>query len=206
MFTPLPRSFYEPSARKVAPNLLGHWLIRHTPEGPCGGPIVETEAYLRNDPACHAFIGPTNRNRVMFGEPGRAYVYLIYGFYYCFNTVCLPRGEAEAVLIRAIQPEFGLELMRQNRPVPHDHKLTSGPGKLCAALNIRRDLDGLDLCSADSPIFIAENPAVTRFRRQHGPRVVTTRIGLNVAADRPLRYYLHGSPYISKRMRLVKDL
>jgi DNA-3-methyladenine glycosylase len=83
----LPRQFFEPSAKMVAPRLLGHWLIRRTPQGFSGGPIVETEAYLANDPGSHAFVGMTNRNRIMFGRPGHAYVYLIYGFYHCFNTV-----------------------------------------------------------------------------------------------------------------------
>src|ERR1017187_4993495 len=86
-FRPLPRSFYEPSAKVVAPALLGHWLIRNTANGPCGGAIVETEAYLVGDPACHGAPGPTARNRVMFGAPGHGYVYLIYGFHYCMNAV-----------------------------------------------------------------------------------------------------------------------
>jgi DNA-3-methyladenine glycosylase len=203
-FHPLPRSFYEPSARKVAPKLLGHWLIRQTPEGPCGGPIVETEAYLRDDPACHAFVGPTNRNRAMFGEPGHAYVYLIYGFYYCFNTVCLPHGAAEAVLVRAVQAQFGLEYMRKTRPVDHDAKLTSGPGKLCVAMNIDRALDGVDICSTDSPVFVAENPEIRKLRRIHGPVVTASRIGINVAADWPLRFYLAGSHFLSRKHRVER--
>src|ERR1043166_7469460 len=106
----LPRSFFEPSAKIVAPLLLGHYLIRNTPLGPCGGPIVETEAYLIDDPACHGAPGPTRRNRVMFGAPGHGYVYLIYGFHFCANAVCRPAGVAEAVLIRAIEPLFGKEI------------------------------------------------------------------------------------------------
>ena len=133
---PLPRSFYEPSAEAVAPLLLGHWLIRNLPSGPCGGPIVEAEAYLADDPASHGFGGETARNRAMYGPPGRAYVYLIYGFHFCVNAVCRPAAQAEAVLIRAIEAEFGLELMRQNRHVPSAIQLTNGPGKLCAALAI----------------------------------------------------------------------
>lgn len=201
MFKPLPREFYEPSARVVAPRLLGHWLIRQTPEGLCGGPIVETEAYLRDDPACHAFAGPSNRNRAMFGHPGHAYVYLIYGFYYCFNTVCLPHGHGEAVLIRAIEPAFGVEWMKRQRPVLRETDLASGPGKLCSAMRIDRTLDGADLCSADSPVFVAENPNLAQLRRKLGPRVTTTRIGLTKAADWPLRFYLDRSRHISKRAR-----
>src|SRR5688572_25369245 len=102
-FRPLPRSFYVPTAKVVAPRLLGHWLIRRTPEGFSGGPIIETEAYITDDPGCHAYVGPTNRNRMMFGDPGHAYVYLIYGFYHCFNTVCRPQGQGEAVLIRGVE-------------------------------------------------------------------------------------------------------
>lgn len=135
----------------------------------------------------------------MFGEPGLAYVYLIYGFYHCFNAVCLPPGEAEAVLIRAVQPEFGVEFMRRNRPVEYERMLTSGPGKLCAAMKIDRVLDGADLCSDSSPIFVAENPEVRQFRRRCGPRITTTRIGLTQAADWPLRFYLAGSPFISRK-------
>src|SRR6266446_3260085 len=93
-FSALPESFYEPSAKVVAPQLLGHWLIRNTASGPCGGAIVETEAYLRDDPACHGFPGPTARNRVLFGGPGHGYVYLIYGYHFCANAVCRPTGVA----------------------------------------------------------------------------------------------------------------
>src|SRR5580658_9832140 len=115
-FAPLARSFYEPSAQTVAPRLLGHWLIRNLPAGRCGGPIVEAEAYLADDdPASHAYGGKTARNRAMFGPPGHAYVYLIYGFHCCVNAVCRPPGCAEAVLIRAIEAEAGAELMRLNR-------------------------------------------------------------------------------------------
>jgi DNA-3-methyladenine glycosylase len=200
-FTALPRSFYDPSAKVVAQRLLGHYLIRRTPEGFCGGPIVETEAYVKEDPACHAFVGLTNRNRVMWGNPGHAYVYLIYGFYFCFNTVCRPQGQAEAVLVRAIEAKFGLDFMGQNRPVQHQTQLTSGPGKLCVAMRIDRSFDGADLCDANSPIFIAQNPQLRTFRRALGPMVTTTRIGLTQAADWPLRYYLEKSPFVSKKVK-----
>jgi DNA-3-methyladenine glycosylase len=198
-FKTLPRAFFEPSARQVAPKLLGHWLIRRTPDGCAGGRIVETEAYVKGDPACHAFIGETSRNRVMWGEPGHAYVYLIYGFYYCFNAVCRPPGQAEAILIRALDVEYGAGWMRQNRPVAKDIQLTSGPGKLCVALDIDRSLDGADLCDPNSAIFIAENPALRADKRKLGPIITTTRIGLTQAADWPLRYYLDRSPFVSKR-------
>ena len=202
---PLPASFYEPSAKVVAPRLLGHFLLRRTPQGLAGGIIVETEAYLANDPSCHGFRRQTARNRSMFGGPGHAYVYFIYGNYYCFNTVCQPPGVAEAVLVRAIEPCFGLEWMQVNRPVAEPTALTSGPAKLCLALNIGRELDGANLCTPTSPLFIAGNPDVRRLRRCLGPTVNTTRIGLSVAEHWLLRYYLEGSEYVSRRERKAPD-
>ncbi len=196
---PLPASFYVPSAKVVAPRLLGHWLVRNTETGPAGGLIVETEAYLANDPSCHGFRKQTRRNGSMFGPPGRAYVYFIYGNYYCFNTVCCPVGVAEAVLIRAIHPCFGLEWMQANRPVAEPTELTSGPAKCCLALGIGRELDGADLCRSDSSIFVARNPAAPGLRGKLGPVITTTRIGLSVATNWRLRFYLSGSPYVSKR-------
>ena len=197
-FRPLPRRFYEPSAQAVAPALLGHWLVRNTPTGPCGGPIVETEAYLIGDPACHGAPGPTARNRVMFGEPGHGYVYLIYGNYFCMNVVCQPPDVAEAVLIRSIEVALGEVSMRRRRQVDAVRDLTNGPGKLCLALDIDRRLDGIDLCDAKSRLFVARNPAVLKFRQERGPMVTTTRIGLTKAAHMPLRFYLEGSPFVSK--------
>jgi DNA-3-methyladenine glycosylase len=198
-FLPLPRSFYEPSAKIVAPELLGHFLVRNTPNGPCGGAIVETEAYLVGDPACHAAPGPTPRNRVMFGLPGHGYVYLIYGFHFCVNAVCRPVGVAEAVLIRAVEATWGVDFLRAQRPVNKTEQLTSGPGKLCRAMNITRALDGIDLCDPHSAMFIAQNPDVKKFRKGRGPLVTTTRIGLTKAAAMPLRFYLDGSPFVSRR-------
>jgi DNA-3-methyladenine glycosylase len=200
-FAPLRRSFFQPSAERVASRLLGHWLIRRLPEGLCGGPIVETEAYHEDDPASHAYGGQTDRNRVMFGPPGYAYVYLIYGFHFCVNVVCQPPGRAEAVLIRAVEAQFGIEAMRKYRPAPTMIGLTNGPGKLCAALAIDRKLDGADLCDTAAPLFIARNPQVARFRRQRGPMVVATRVGISRAADLPLRFFLDGSHFVSRRVR-----
>ena len=199
-FRELPRRFYEPSAMVVAPALLGHWLIRNTPNGLCGGAIVETEAYLAGDPACHGAPGPTARNRVMFGEPGHAYVYFIYGNHYCMNVVCRPSGMAEAVLIRAVEPEFGVEILRANRAGRPDVELTNGPGKLCAALEIDRKLDGADLCDAGAPLLIARHPQARRFRKLRGPIVTATRVGITKAADLPLRFYLEASSWVSRRM------
>lgn len=182
--------------------MLGHWLIRRTADGLCGGPIVETEAYLsEEDPACHAAPGLTARNRVMFGPPGHAYVYLIYGYHFCVNAVCRPSGLAEAVLLRALEVEFGLELMQENRPVSRNPHLTNGPAKLCQAMEIDRSLDGVDLCDNESSLFIARNPAVIQFNRKRGPLVITTRIGITQAADLPLRFYLAGSLFVSRKKR-----
>ncbi len=135
----------------------------------------------------------------MFGEPGHAYVYFIYGNHYCMNAVCRPAGVAEAVLIRAVETNLGEKLMRERRPVEATRNLTNGPGKLCLAMDIERDLDGADLCNAQSPVFIARNPAAARFRRERGPLVATRRVGLTKAADLPLRFYLAGSAFVSQR-------
>jgi len=199
--TPLPASFYEPSAERVAPKLLGHFLLRRTPGGTwAGGTIVETEGYLANDPACHGFRRQTPRNRSMYGPPGRGYVYFIYGNYFCFNAVCAHKEIAEAVLIRAIEPTFGAEWMEQNRPVVKPRELTSGPSKLCLALHIEREFDGGDLCSLNSSLIIAENPDVKKLLRTRGPVVTATRIGLSVAEHLPLRFYLEGSDFVSRRV------
>jgi DNA-3-methyladenine glycosylase len=202
-YRPLPRNFFLPSAKLVAPRLLGHWLIRRTPFGPCGGLIVETEAYLAGDPACHGAPGLTARNRVMFGEPGHAYVYLIYGYHFCVNAVCQPAGVAEAVLLRAVEPSLGEDLMRQVRPTLNPRSLTNGPAKLCEAMRIDRTLDGVDICHPDSELIIAENPAWAAFRRKAGPLVTCTRIGITQAAELPLRFYLEGSSFVSRKFRNV---
>jgi DNA-3-methyladenine glycosylase len=195
---PLPRRFFAPSAERVAPRLLGHWLIRNTPQGPVGGPIVEVEAYLQADPACHAFGGPSARNRSMFGEPGHGYVYLIYGMHFCVNAVCRRAGVGEAVLVRALAPEFNEPWMLARRPVGRRRELTNGPAKLCAALDITRGLDGVDLCSKQSPLFIARNPRAAAFVRRCGPVVAGRRIGITKAAELPLRFHLAGSEFASR--------
>ena len=200
--TPLPASFYEPSAELVAPQLLGQLLLRRTADGTwAGGPIVETEAYLANDPACHGFRRETPRNRSMYGPPGRAYVYFIYGNYFCLNAVCAGQGVAEAVLIRALEPAHGLEWMKRNRPAPKLRELTSGPAKLCLALRIEREFDGADLGSLASDVIVAHNPNAENFAKVRGPMVTTTRVGLSVAEHLPLRFYLDGSEFVSKKPR-----
>jgi DNA-3-methyladenine glycosylase len=186
---PLPRSFYEPTADKVAPKLLGQFLLRNTPQGLLGGPIVEAEAYLFEDPASHSFRGETARNRSMYGPPGHAYVYFIYGVHWCVNAVCCPKGVGEAILIRAIEPAVG-----------NPRRSTNGPGKLCAALDITRSLDGADLCDPASGLFIAENPELKSFLKERGPMVRTTRIGITKSAELPLRFCLKKSAYLSRKV------
>ena len=198
---PLPRSLYVPSASTVASELLGHFLIRNDSSGISGGIIVETEAYLADDPACHSFGGETARNRSMFGAPGHAYVYLIYGYHYCVNAVCRPVGCGEAVLIRAIAAEFGEDAMRKRREVAKKEELTKGPAKLCEALGIDRKLDGVDLCVPASPLLIAENPERDKLLDRLGPITADRRIGISKAAELRLRFYLAGSPFVSRRKR-----
>lgn len=199
-WSPLPREFYLPSARLVAPALLGHWLVRRTQAGLCGGRIVEVEAYLsQDDPACHAAPGPTPRNRVMFGEPGHAYVYLIYGLHYCVNAVCRPADIGEAVLIRAIDASLGAPLLHGRRSARTITGLTNGPAKLCEAMEIDRTLDGADLCNPEGRLFIAKNLQAEKWRATTGPVTVGRRVGLTKAAELPLRFYLEGSPFVSSR-------
>jgi DNA-3-methyladenine glycosylase len=194
---PFPREFYEPSAGIVAPALLGHWLVRRTTDGLVGGRIVETEAYLSfDDPACHAAKGKTIRNAAMWGAPGRAYVYFNLR---SFNAVCRPEGIAEAVLVRAVEADLGLAFMRARRGAKGLSDLTNGPGKCCAALDIGRSLDGADLCRGDSPVFIGMDPDVETFRNARGPVRCGPRIGLSRATDLPLRFYLDGSRFVSRR-------
>lgn len=199
-FVPLPRAFFDPSAAVVAPALLGHWLIHRTPTGPCGGVIVETEAYLVDDPASHGFKRATARNQAMYGPPGHAYVYFIYGNHWCFNAVCQPSGTAEAVLVRAVEPVWGLPILRRNRPVLKMTDLTSGPAKLCQAMAIDRRFDGVDLCQPAGPLLLARNPDADAFRAHQGPVRTSPRIGITVAAHWPLRFCLPGSAFVSRRL------
>jgi DNA-3-methyladenine glycosylase len=189
---PLPFAFYDRPTEVVSRELLGAVLECTTAEGVTRGVIVETEAYLGpHDPACHAVAGLTARTRHLFGPPGRAYVYLIYGMYWCFNAVTRERGHGSAVLVRAVSPVDGLELMRRRRPkVKRDRDLTNGPGKLCLAMGIVGAMSGESL--RDGPIVIRRGSPVPDTHV-----VVTPRIGINVAADWPLRYFVRDDPYVS---------
>lgn len=200
---PLSPSFYARDTVTVARDLLGTVMIHETPEGPAAGRIVETEAYLRDDAACHASRGMTPRTKVMFGPPGRAYIYLIYGMYHCFNVITAPRGIGEAVLIRALEPLTGLPLMASRRGKAAPRDLCSGPGKLVMALGIAMSQNGADL--RRGPLRIL--PAASAPWEGAGPsgRVpsrnikVTTRVGITLDAHLPLRFYLEGNPFISRK-------
>lgn len=163
------------------------------------GRIVETEAYLsRNDPACHAHRGMTKRNAAMFGRAGTSYIYLIYGMYYCFNVVTASEGKGEAVLIRALEPVSGLELMQQRRGTSVLRHLCSGPGKLVIAMGMHAGLNGAPLDAA--PLRVLPRDAFPeRYPKQGRPRIVTTtRIGIRQGAELPLRFYLAGNSFVSR--------
>jgi DNA-3-methyladenine glycosylase len=184
----LRRSFFARSVHAVAPDLIGATLL----VGGAGGRIVEVEAYHHTDPAAHSYRGQTERNAVMFGPPGYAYVYRSYGIHWCLNFVCEEDGSASAVLIRAIEPTQGLNVMRRRRGLADERMLCSGPGKLGEALGITRAQNGLAL---DKPPF--------ELRARVGePEIVTgPRIGITKAADVPWRYGLKGSRFLSKPFR-----
>jgi DNA-3-methyladenine glycosylase len=205
----VPRVFYNRDPRLVAPDLLGKVLVRRQGGKIRAGRIVEVEAYLGDDdPAAHSARGETLRNAVMFGPPGFAYIYFIYGNHYCFNVSCLPPGRAGAVLFRALEPLEGLAEMAAARGVPIGcggdlRKLTSGPGRMAQALGITRVRDnGKDLTSAKSDLFIVDEPIARRPTKDYdrARRVLTTpRIGITKAADLPLRYVIAGNPFVSGR-------
>jgi DNA-3-methyladenine glycosylase len=189
---PLAKRFYDRPTELVARDLLGAVLQCTTPEGVTRARIVETEAYTGpDDPACHAAAGLTRRTRHLFGPPGVAYVYLIYGMYWCFNAVTREAGHGAAVLVRAVSPLDGVDMMRARRPkVRNDRDLTNGPGKLCLAMGIDGTMDGTSL--RDGPIVIRAGEPVP-----DDDVVVTPRIGIVKAADWPLRYFIRDDPFVS---------
>jgi DNA-3-methyladenine glycosylase len=182
------KAFFARSVHDVAPDLVGVTLLV---DG-VGGPIVEVEAYDHEDPAAHGFRGKTQRNASMFGPPGHAYVYRSYGIHWCLNFVCEPEGVASAVLIRALEPTHGLEQMRRRRGLENPRQLCAGPGRLCQALAITREQDGLAL----------DEPPFQLLPREHEPELaIGPRIGITQAVDQPWRYGVAGSPYLSRPMR-----
>jgi DNA-3-methyladenine glycosylase len=183
----LRRSFFARTVHEVAPDLIGVMLLVNG----VGGRIVEVEAYDPEDPASHGFRGRTPRNATMFGPPGYAYVYRSYGIHWCLNLVCAGEGIAEAALIRALAPTAGLDEQRQRRGTDDVRALCSGPGKLCQALGITREHDGLPL---DRPPFVL-------LPRPAEPEIVAApRIGITRAADQPWRYGLAGSRFLSRAL------
>jgi DNA-3-methyladenine glycosylase len=199
----LPREFFNRDPRTVGRELLGKLLIRREGGRLLAGRIVEDEAYLgADDPAAHAYAGLTRRNAVLFGPPGHAYVYFIYGNHYCLNVSCMPEGLGEGVLLRAMEPVFGLSAMARARglqlPAPPGtaqlRLLSSGPGRMSEALSITRARDnGKDLTSRRSDLWFADDgyrPA----------RIAATpRIGIRKAVEQPLRFVIAGSPFVSAK-------
>ena len=173
--------------------MLGAVLECRTEDGVASGIIVETEAYVgEHDPACHAAAGRTRRTAPLYGRPGLSYVYFIYGVHWCFNAVTREEGLPSAVLVRAIQPLDGIELMRERRgPKVHGVNLTNGPGKLCSALGIDGTMNALSL--QRGPLVIREGSRVARDQIVEGPR-----IGITKAADWPLRYFIRDNTWVSK--------
>lgn len=211
--TLLKASFFNRDPRRVARSLLGKLLVRKTPRGILAGRIVETEAYLgQGDAAAHSAAGRTERNAVLFGPPGRAYVYFIYGTHYCLNVSCLPDGIAGGVLFRAFEPVAGIEQMARARGITLAQEQTSspglkksfslaslkgissGPGRMAEALEITRARDnGKSFTSRRSDLWLADDGH--RVRRV----MVTPRIGIVKSAEMPLRYFIAGNPFVSGR-------
>jgi len=187
----LRRAFFDRSVHDVAPDLIGAMLLV---DG-IGGIIVEVEAYDQDDPAAHGYRGRTERNASMFGPPGHAYIYRSYGLHWCLNVVCEGVGIPSAILIRAIEPRFGIPIMQARRHVADIRLLCSGPGRVCQALGLTRAQDGLAL---DLPPF--------EFRARSTPVQVASglRVGITKAADRPWRYGLVESRFLSRPLSLER--
>lgn len=202
LLVPVPRTFYEQVTLNVARALIGKTLARRTARGLAAGVIVEVEAYAGAlDPASHAYRGITPRNRAMFGPAGRAYVYLSYGMHCCINIVTEREGEAAAVLVRALEPTYGIGLMRERRGASiRDRDLCRGPGRLCQALDITREQDGVNLTvepaiAGSDGLWVAE----TGDWVMDSPIAASPRIGITRAADWPWRFYIAGNRYVSGR-------
>ena len=188
----LRREFYARDTVKVAPDLLGKYLVRKMGGWRMVGLIVEVEAYRgSDDPASHAYRGLTPRNAPMFGEAGHAYVYFTYGNHYCLNITTQRSGVPGAVLMRAVQPIDGIELMKRHRPGVPEVELTSGPGKLTKALDIDKSLNEQDM-TVEGPLYVAD-PGSTKFEVWK-----STRIGIGEGDDKRWRFYIHGNPFVSR--------
>ncbi|MGA6988078.1 MAG: DNA-3-methyladenine glycosylase [Terriglobales bacterium] len=209
----LKAEFFNRDPRRVARALLGKLIVRKTPGGILAGRIVETEAYLgEGDAAAHSAAGRTARNSVLFGPPGHAYVYFIYGSHYCLNVSCLPDGIAGGVLFRALEPVEGIKPMAQARgidvakkldleKIPLLRRISSGPGRMSEALGVTRERDnGKNLVSTRSDLRIVDDG----FRV--GRVMVTPRVGIVKAAERPLRYFIAGNPFVSGPITRARKL
>jgi len=186
----LPRSFYDRPTLEVARDLLGSVITFRTKQTSLSARIVEVEAYIgRDDPACHAAGGLTERNRVMFGRPGFSYIYFIYGMYNCFNIVTEKKGFPAAVLLRAAEPVDGIESMRERSPKGRVEQILSGPGKFCRSFGLTRDHSGVDL--TESTLYL------TAGEGRPGRIVTTTRIGIKTGTELPYRFYLAESEAVS---------
>jgi DNA-3-methyladenine glycosylase len=196
----LPRSFYARPVLQVARGLLGRLLVYDSARGRLSGRIVEVEAYRgADDPASHAYRGPTRRNAVMFGPPGHAYVYFTYGMHHCLNIVTGPEGRASAVLVRALEPEEGIEVMGEHRGIEVRERLARGPGCVTQALGLDRRHDGLDL--VEGPLYLsAAAPRRRGLSIAAGPR-----IGIRLARSRPWRFFLEGHPCVSGPRRSARS-
>ena len=184
--------FLDNAVDQVAQALLGCYLERTTPDGTITVKIVETEAYDQDDPASHAYRGMTQRNKTMYGPSGFLYVYFTYGMYYCCNIVTAQKGYGSGVLIRAVEPINGMNLIQKTRRRAKGVNMTNGPAKLCLALMIDRSLDGHDLRKSPLKLFVRQDsvrPMITQ----------TTRIGISKAKERRRRYYITDNPYVSSK-------
>lgn len=194
MITALPKEFYSRESPDVAKELLGKLLVRRIDGMYLVGMIVETESYLPFiDPAAHSFIGKTLRNAVLFGEAGFSYVYSIHR-YFCLNVVCDSLNVPGCVLIRALEPKQGVDFMRQYRLNNNVKDITNGPGRLCQALQINRNQNGLDLTNSSSELFITDGIDI-----KSDDVIITTRIGISKAKELPLRFYLKGNKHVSRK-------
>jgi DNA-3-methyladenine glycosylase len=201
---PLSRSFYLRSTLQVAQELLGKYFIRRTGKNLLIGKIVEVEAYRSNDPASHSFRGKTNRNSIMFCEGGHLYVYFTYGMHFCANIVTGPKGIGEAVLIRAVEPLVGIEMMKINRYGSNkssnlkslNHKillnLSNGPAKFCQAYGLARNENGLDLCDSEIRITDGESIPSKLIKR-------SSRIGIRQGVEKKWRFFIKGNPWVSRK-------
>jgi DNA-3-methyladenine glycosylase len=196
-FKILKPAFFKNSTLKIAQALLGKYLFSQKDDAKVLGKIVETEAYLANDPGSHSSHGPTLRNKTMFGKAGVAYIYLIYGMYYCFNVVTARKGKGEAVLIRAVEPILGIKKMSQRRNTKNVKNLCSGPAKLSMALGITKEDDGKYLLLKKSSLQLLKKVGEEKIIKENV--IKTKRIGLNKGKDFPYRFYIKDNPFISKK-------